>query len=164
MKQLLSEFFDIVEKQANDTDRANLILNESKNDNFLKWMLRLNYDRVNIKMLLPEGTPPFKKIEDKPMGYEEATLYKAQKKFYIWLDPRQNLKQMKRESLFIELLESLHYTEAELICLIKDGKLTEKYPSITEKLVRKIFPQLLPPTTEPEPPVKRGRGRPRKEK
>ena len=48
--------------------------------------------------------------------------------------------------------------------MIVTGKLTEKYPSITEKLVRKIFPQLLPPTTEPEPPVKRGRGRPRKEK
>ena len=71
---------------------------------------------------------------------------------------------MKRESLFIEFLESLHYTEAELICLIKDGKLNEKYPSITESLVRKIFPELLPPTTAVEPPVKRGRGRPKKEK
>ena len=164
MKKLLSEFFDIVEKQSNDTDRINLILNESKNDNFLKWMLRINFDRNNIKMLLPEGTPPYKKIEDRPMGYEEVTLYKSQRKFYIWLDPRQNLTKMKRESLFIELLESLHYTEAELFCLIKDGKLTEKYPSITEGLVRKIFPKLLPPATEPQPTVKRGRGRPRKEK
>ena len=64
MKQLLSEFFDIVEKQANDTDRAKLILNESRNDNFLKWMLRLNFD-PNAKMLLPEGTPPYKKIEER---------------------------------------------------------------------------------------------------
>ena len=163
MKELLSEFFDIVEKQANDTDRANLLLNATKNDNFLKWMLRLNFD-PNVKFLLPEGTPPYKKIEDRPMGYEEITLYKSQRRFYIWMDPKQNLKQMKRESLFIELLESLHYTEADLICLIKDGKLNEKYPSITESLVRKIFPELLPPTTAVEPPVKRGRGRPKKEK
>ena len=68
---------------------------------------------------------------------------------------------MKRESLFIELLESLHYTEAELICLIKDGKLTEKYPSITEKLVRETFPNLLPPAIIEEP--KKKRGRPKKE-
>ena len=163
MKQLLSEFFDIVEKQSNDTDRANLLLNESNNDPFIKWMLRFNFD-PNIKFILPEGTPPYKKIEDRPMGYEEVTLYKAQKRFYLWLDPNQNLKPMKRESLFIEFLESLHYTEADLICLIKDGKLNDKYPSITEKLVRKIFPKLLPPATTAEPPVKRGRGRPKKEK
>ena len=57
----------------------------------------------------------------------------------------------------------LQIQEADVICLVKDKKLHEKYPTITEKLVRETFPDLLPPATIKEN-NKKTRGRPRKEK
>ena len=45
---------------------------------------------------------------------------------------------------------------------MKDKKLQEKYPSITEKLVRETFSNLLPPAIIKEP--KKTKGRPKKEK
>ena len=55
-----------------------------------------------------------------------------------------NLPQMRREQLFIEMLSGLYIDEANLICLVKDKKLNKKYSTITEKLVRETFPNLLP--------------------
>ena len=156
--KLLSEIFDIVEKQKNDVDRANLLINEGRGSNVIQWMLRLNYD-PNVTLLLPEGTPPYR-VNDKPMGYEETSIQKEMKRFYIWLDRKQNLSRHKREDLFIKMLEALHASEATLLCHLKDGKLTDKYPSITEDLVRKTFPNLLPAKQEV---VKKKRGRPKKE-
>jgi hypothetical protein len=46
--------------------------------------------------------------------------------------------------LFIQLLEGIHWTEAEAVCLAKDRKLQTKYKSLKEDLVREAFPGLLP--------------------
>ena len=45
----------------------------------------------------------------------------------------------------MEMLEGLHYTEADIMCAAKDGKLSTLYKSITDDLVREAFPKLLPP-------------------
>ena len=46
--------------------------------------------------------------------------------------------------MFIQLLEGIHYTEAELVLAVKDRKLTHKWPSVSADLVRAAFPTLLP--------------------
>ena len=48
---------------------------------------------------------------------------------------------MKRERIFIDLLESLHAKEAEVLVLAKDKKL--KYKGITGKLVSDAYPGLI---------------------
>ena len=48
---------------------------------------------------------------------------------------------LKRESLFLNLLETLHIEEAELLIAAKDKKLKSK--GITKKLVRDAFPNLI---------------------
>ena len=51
------------------------------------------------------------------------------------------IKQLKKEALWIQLLESLHADEAEVLDLIKDKKLTTKY-KITKQNVIDAFPEL----------------------
>ena len=159
MRNLVSEVYDMVEKQSNDLDRVNLLRNEAHTNPVVGHLLNYNFN-PNIKFLLPEGTPPFKN-EGKPAGMENTTLEREHRRFYIWLDSDQNLPQMKREQLFIEMLGGLYIDEANLICLVKDKKLHKKYPSITEKLVRETFSNLLPPAIIEEP--KKKRRRPKKE-
>ena len=44
------------------------------------------------------------------------------------------LKPLRREALFIGLLEGIHPEEAKIMVAVKDQKLTKMYPKITWKL------------------------------
>jgi len=157
MQYLVSEFFDLVEKQPTKEGKLNLLWQH--NNDVVRTMLRLNFD-YNLKWSLPEGEPPYNKILDRPMGFEQTTLQRELRRLYIWVNTTENITQLKRESLFVGMLEGLHHTEAEIICLIKDRKLETKYPSITHELVMEAYPGLLPaplPKPEPEKAVKKSR-------
>ena len=49
---------------------------------------------------------------------------------------------LKRESMFVQLLEGLSAEEAELVCLVKDKKLSNKYKRITKTVVSEAFPSI----------------------
>ena len=84
------------------------------------------------KFVLPEDEPPYRP-DAAPIGMSPAILTQELRRFYVFL--RKDLKPLKREALFISLLESVHPSEAELIIAIKDQKLHKKYKKITRKLV-----------------------------
>ena len=52
------------------------------------------------------------------------------------------LPSLKRESMFVQLLEGLSAEEAELLVLVKDKKLTSKYKRITRSTVAEAFPNI----------------------
>lgn len=145
MNLLLSELFEKID-QAKTKEEKVAILKHNERP-VLRGILKINYD-PNVKMDLPEGEPPFRKEKDKPVGYQETNLITEYRRFYIWLDPKQNISKTRKETLFIEMLEGLHVSEAELIILVKDRKLTKKYKTIKEDIVRAAFPGLLPPLPE----------------
>ena len=43
--------------------------------------------------------------------------------------------------MFIQMLEGLHHPEIELVCLVKDKSLTNKY-KISKQVVEKAFPDI----------------------
>jgi hypothetical protein len=49
------------------------------------------------------------------------------------------MNNIRRESMFINLLQGLHPLEAEIICLVKDKRLTEKY-NLTQDVVAEAYP------------------------
>jgi hypothetical protein len=61
------------------------------------------------------------------------------------LDPNINLNKLKKEQLFVQMLEGIHWTEADVLCLAKDKKLQTKYKNLKEDIVREAFPDALPP-------------------
>lgn len=93
-----------------------------------------------IKFLLPEGAPPYKPCE---FVDQEGRLLHEARKLYLFIEGgNPNLTRLKRETLFIQLIESIDKGDAELLISVKDKKLP--YKNITKKLVREAFPDLLP--------------------
>jgi len=142
MNLLVSEILDKFEV-AKTREEKIAVLKDNVTDPLLV-LLRLNYDHM-LKMDLPEGEPPFRKDTDKPIGYSESSLQLELRRFYVWLDPRTTLPKLKKESLFVNMLEGIHWTEAEALCLAKDRKLQTKYKSLKEDIVREAFPLALTP-------------------
>ena len=52
------------------------------------------------------------------------------------------LNNIRRESMFINILQGLHPLEAEIVCLCKDKKLSEKY-KITQDVVAEAYPDIV---------------------
>lgn len=53
-----------------------------------------------------------------------------------------NLTSLRRESMFIEMLQGLHPLDAEIMCLVKDKKLQTKY-QITKELVSEAYTDIV---------------------
>jgi hypothetical protein len=125
MKKYLTEML----KDINDNPKA---IENYKNEFLLKVICAHNF-LPNYKFKLPEGEPPFKPAAE-PMGMTETNLYVECKRFHnVFCNA--NITPLKRESLFIGLLEGIHPEEAKVIIAVKDQKLSKLYPKITHKLV-----------------------------
>jgi len=142
MHLLVSEILDKFE--AGKTREEKIAALQNNVTDPLLVLLRLNYDKM-LKMDLPDGEPPYRKDTDKPIGYSESSLQLELRRFYVWLEPTTNLPKIKKESLFVNMLEGIHWTEAEALCLAKDRKLHTKYKSLKEDIVREAFPNALTP-------------------
>jgi len=131
--------FEEVEKAKTKKEKIETLRKYSSGA--LKLVLGATYD-PRVKWLLPEGAPPYKPL---PKGSDgEMDLSGELRKLYLFTegntDTQRNLKQTKREILFIGLLESIDPDEAKVLIGMKDGKLPFK--SITRKLVAEAFPNL----------------------
>lgn len=164
MRLLIPEILDRAQKAENDEARMQILRQHTSP--VLIDLLKINFDPA-VKMQLPEGVPPYKK-EGVPMGLADTNLYKEMRRMYTWINPPPNLHKIKRETLFIQLLESINEKEAELICAVKDKTMVNLYPSITYELIVKTFPGILPEKVDvvqeqqAEEVVPKKRGRPKK--
>ena len=109
-------------------------IQQYKDDAALKLIFEYAFDPAK-KMVLPEGEPPFKPSAE-PMGMTPTNLFSELRRMYVFC--RADLKPLKRESLFISLLEGVHPDEAKMLIAVKDQKLTKMYPKITHKLVADV--------------------------
>ena len=128
-----------------------------------------NFDETAIS-LLPEGEVPYgntrednsvtgslsDKINDAvgmmresgsaSLGSQDqgkASIRAEYTKFYNFLKGGNNgLSGLRRETMFINILEGLHPLEAEILVLVKDKKLTDRY-KITKEVVSAAYPQIV---------------------
>tara|TARA_B100001057_G_scaffold383795_1_gene390112 strand:- start:790 stop:1386 length:597 start_codon:yes stop_codon:yes gene_type:complete len=71
-----------------------------------------------------------------------TTIRRESRHFYRFIKGGQDdLSNLRRESMFINILEGLHPLEAEIICLAKDKKLSEVY-KITKEVVQEAYPDI----------------------
>ena len=72
----------------------------------------------------------------------KASIRGEYKKFYNFCKGgNPSLSSLRRETMFINILEGLHPLEAELLCLVKDKKLEDKY-KITKEIVSTAYPEI----------------------
>ena len=146
MKTSIPQIFEEVEKAGSKESKIKVL--RAYETPVLIGVLQVNFN-PDVILHLPDGEPPFKKDTSIPTGYSESNLYTEWRRMYIWLDPNINLTKMRKEQLFTQMLEGVHWTEAETVCLAKDKKLQTKYKSLKEDLVREAFPNILPPAKTP---------------
>ena len=133
---------EVLKKVSNaKTKKEKIDLLQTYNTQALRSILIWNYDE-EVKSMLPEGDVPYNPNEA-PAGTEHTRLAKEYKGLFRFVKGGQdNLPVLKRESMFVQLLEGLHESEAEVICLVKDKKLQKKY-RITKSVVQEAFPQIV---------------------
>ena len=131
-------FGEVEKAKTKDQKKETLI----KYDNSaLRELLRYAFD-PNLKFLLPPGNPPHRYAGDTNEP-NPTYLYGLVRKLYLFVEGgNPHLEQARREYLFIEMLESIHPSEAELLLQVKDKKV--KCRGLTYNLVKNTFPDLLP--------------------
>ena len=133
----VAEFFENVSKLKKKEDKIAAL---QHNDSYIiRTILQGTFD-PRIKWALPEGVPPFK-VNDL-VDQENVLIKDARKLVYFIEDGAPGLKQLKRETLFIEFLESLAPADAKLVIAMKDKKLPWK--GITLELINEAFPGFIP--------------------
>lgn len=88
---------------------------------------------------LPPGDPPYT-----PTSFldQENMLYSELRKFRLFVNGGgSRLSPVKLENLFIQILESIHPKDAQLVLLVKDRKLPK---GITPSVIEDTWPGLIP--------------------
>ena len=133
---LVSELFKAVHGKKDKKGKIDLLSQYKRDD--VKALLIWNFDK-QIRSAIPEGEVPYKK-NDAPINSGGHTrLVHEWRTLYNYIKGGNDARsQMKRENMFIQLLEGLHESESEIVMLAKDKKLQTKY-RITRALVEDVF-------------------------
>ncbi|HEY6435734.1 MAG TPA: DUF6433 family protein [Ignavibacteriaceae bacterium] len=135
MKPSISEILENASNIKNKQEKINFL--RSQYSKSLLDVLVACYD-PNIEFLLPEGPTPYK---PSTQVESQGVLYARTREFYIFIKGgNDNLKQMKREMLWVSLLESIDPKDAALLNSVKDKKMP--YKGINKKIISEAFPEV----------------------
>ena len=133
---LMSEILDKVAKAKTKAKKIELL--RQHNTDALRMVLKSSFD-PRIEWELPEGDVPYT-VNEAPEGTEHNMLIHEARTLYHYIkggNPK--LTQNRRENMFIQLLEGLHQSEAEIIVAAKDKGLHRKYKGLSANVVREAF-------------------------
>ena len=137
MKLLISEVLQKAHSAKTKAEKIKIL--QDNVSQALKSILIINYDESIVSML-PEGAPPYNKNEA-PAGTEHTRLEHEARILHHFFKGGSNISGMKREQMFIQLLEGLHPDEAEVVIAAKDKTLGKKY-KVTKACVTEAFPSI----------------------
>ena len=158
------EILELASKQRSNAKKSE-ILKEYINRG-LKALFIWNFDESVVSML-PPGPVPYSSLKDQanlsgdmdakigaqirgtqgnamedPMKAGRTSIRQEYVKFYNFIKGgNDSLSSIRRETMFIQLLEGLHPKEAEILIAVKDKKLSETY-KISFDNVKEAFPQI----------------------
>ena len=164
---LAFEILDLVSRQRSKVKKVEVL--KKYEHPSLKAIFIWNFDE-SIISVLPEGEVPYSgydeqntysgtlttKITEEVRRMHETgsfslgtsdkqghtTIRREFKNFYHFIKGGNDaMNNIRRETMFINILEGLHPLEAEIIVLVKDKRLSEKY-KITKEIVTQAYPDI----------------------
>ena len=136
MKIGMAELFEQAAKKRAKKDKI-AALQEARQQPHFFTMLKYIF-KENITWDLPEGAPPYKaQAKETDLQHVLFSEFRRVKIFMMGEYPQ--MKPIKRETLFIQFLESLDPDDAKLIIAMKDKK--SPYKGLTKKTVIEAFPK-----------------------
>ena len=134
----MNEILELVSEQKTDAKKVAL-LKEYECD-ILKSLFIWNFDDSVIS-LLPPGEVPYKPNES-PLGTDHSSLRREQRSLYNFVKGgNDQLSTIRRETIFIQMLEGLHPKEADIVIAVKDGNLEDMY-DIPFEVVEEAYPDI----------------------
>ena len=134
----IHEILELVSSQRTKAKKVDIL--KEYTDDSLTAVLIWNFDDT-VKSAVPDGVVPYKENEV-PVGTDHTSLRREWKQLYHFIQGgNDTLSALRRETMFIQMLEGLHPEEAKIICLVKDKRLTEQY-KITYDQVKEAFPDI----------------------
>ena len=163
-KPFAFEVLSLASRQRSNAKKVE-ILKEYEHDS-LKAIFIWNFDESVISVLPPGEVPYFGDNDFKTSTMSEriqqavdtmgdlnsdslgasdqkyTTIRTEYTKFFNFIKGgNDSLSSLRRENIFINLLEGLHPLEAEILCLCKDKKLQEKY-KLTKEIISEAYPDI----------------------
>ena len=135
-KELISEIFTKI-NNAKDKPKKIEVLRKYDTPG-MRMILKGAFD-PKIEWELPEGTPPY--IENEaPAGTEHTFLEVEARKLYNFAKGGNNtINKIRKETLFIQMLEGLHASEAKVLIDVKNKSLNKTYKGLTSDMVKEAF-------------------------
>ena len=163
------EILELVSKQRSNVKKVE-VLKEYRNDALISLFI-WNFDESVVSILPPGAVPYADPSDQSSIGGNLTELIDSKAKntnlkngayagteelmnkqrtslrnehtnFYIFLKGGSStLSQIRKETIFINMLQGLHPLEAELVCLVKDKNLTNKY-KVSWDNVKEAYPDI----------------------
>ena len=131
---------EVLQKVSNaKTKKEKIKLMQEYNTNALRMLFIINFDD-SVVSLLPPGDVPYTPNEA-PEGTEHTILEKEARLLHHFFKGGSNVSQVKREQMFVQMLEGLNKGEAEALVLAKDKKIGKRW-KITKAAVSEAFPSI----------------------
>ena len=133
---LLSEIFLKVNNAKDKPKKVEILRQYDKPA--VRQILKGCFD-PKIEWDLPDGIPPY--IEnDVPEGTEHTMLIQQASKLWHFVKGADNAtNRIQKETMFIQMLEGLHKTEAQVLLDVKNKSLNKTYKGLTGDMVREAF-------------------------
>ena len=135
-KELISEIFTKI-NNAKDKPKKVEVLKQYDTPG-MRMILKGAFD-PKIIWDLPPGTPPY--IENEaPAGTEHTYLEVEARRLYNFAKGGNNtINKIRKETLFIQMLEGLHASEAKVLIDVKNKSLNKSYKGLTSDMVKEAF-------------------------
>ena len=134
----IHEVLELAAKQRSKAKKVEIL--KQYEDPSLKAVFIWNFDSSVISAI-PEGPVPYKENEV-PVGTDHTSLRREYKNLYHFIKGgNDSLSSLRRETMFIQMLEGLHPEEAKIICLVKDKQLQTQY-NINLDVVKEAYPDI----------------------
>ena len=140
MEKYVYEIFQDFEKLKKKADKITFLQEQGKSVPAIKDICRGIYD-PRLKFVLPEGKPPYK--PNRPESVP-SNLRRLHKQFGDFVEGARSagIPKFKIETRFIQLLESIHAEDAEIVIDMVNKKTSVK--GLTKKIVQEAYPNMLP--------------------
>ena len=133
---LMSEILTKV-NNAKTKDKKIAVLKENDSEP-LRMLIKASFD-PKIEWVLPEGDTPYK-ANEAPEGTEHTLLSQEVKRIWHFIKGADSqTPRMRKETMFIQMLEGLHKDEATVLCQTKDKILHQKYKGLSDNVVKTAF-------------------------
>jgi len=104
----------------------------------IRQLLKAAFD-PKIEWDLPEGNPPYI-ANEAPAGTEHTSLLSEARKLYHFVKGGDNtINRLKKETMFVQMLEGLQQKDAEVLIAIKNKNLNNVYKGLTASMVKETF-------------------------